>query len=275
MTPAGPFANPPRYTAIVLAGDRGPNDPVAQAAGAPCKALTLVQGKALVWRVIDTLKQIERIESIVVVGPTRAVLDTTPGLAQALDNAGVSWIAPAASPSRSAALALDTLPADTPVLLTTADHALLQADMVTQLLHEGGKHDLAVAMTTYDTVKQAYPKSRRTALRLGPGAGYCGCNLFAINNANGRRLVTQWRSVEAQRKHPVRVIIGMLGWVTVLRYVCRRLTLEQAFTRLSQRLGIRVGTVLLSDPHAAIDVDSPADLALVEQILVQQAASGE
>src|SRR4029450_9539104 len=42
-----------------------------------------------------------------------------------VDTGRVEWIAPAATPSLSAAAALDRVPAATPVLLTTAGHALL------------------------------------------------------------------------------------------------------------------------------------------------------
>ena len=40
------------FTAIVLAGDRVPGDPVARAAGVPCKALAPVGGVPMVLRVL-------------------------------------------------------------------------------------------------------------------------------------------------------------------------------------------------------------------------------
>ena len=43
------------FTALVLAGDRTPDDPVARAAGVPCKALALVGGRPMVSRVLDAL----------------------------------------------------------------------------------------------------------------------------------------------------------------------------------------------------------------------------
>lgn len=253
--------------AIVLAGDRGPDDAVARATGAPCKALSPVAGTPMLWRVLNTLKQVAAIEKIILVGPTQEIMHAKPELARDLEKASVTWLAPGASPSASAALGLAQLPDDKPVLLTTADHAMLRADTVTSLLAANGDCDLAVGMVAYEQVVHAYPGTRRTALRLRPGAGYCGCNLFLINNTQGRKLVERWRRVEARRKHPARLIIGMLGWGAVIRYLCGRLRLADAFTRLSRRLDIRVKPILLDDPSAAIDVDTPADLALVESLL--------
>ena len=45
------------FTALVLAGSRGPTDPVAAAAGLPHKALVPVAGRPMLLRVIDTLRQ--------------------------------------------------------------------------------------------------------------------------------------------------------------------------------------------------------------------------
>ena len=45
----------PTFAAIVLAADRRPDDPVAKAAGVPCKSLTPVGGKPMVFRVLDAL----------------------------------------------------------------------------------------------------------------------------------------------------------------------------------------------------------------------------
>jgi len=255
------------YTAIVLAADRGPDDPVARASGAACKSLTVINGKPMLWRVIHALQRAPSIGEIIVVGPAQNVLDADSELASALHAAGITWVAPASSPSASAGQALKIIPDDQPVLLTTADHALLQPAMVEELLQGARNLDFAVAMAAYQEVMDAYPNTRRTAIRLRPGAGYCGCNLFAVNTERGRSLIEMWQSVESQRKNPTKLVIGMLGWTAVLRYLLRQLSLTDAFARLSRALHVTVGPVLLSDPSAAIDVDSVSDLELVRSIL--------
>lgn len=262
-----------RYAVIALAGDRGPDDPVARATGAPCKALSPVAGTPLIWRLVDTLKQMDTLGPILMVGPSRAILAANPTLEPALADAGIRWIEPGDSPSISATRALAELEDDQPAIITTADHALLRPSMIGTLLQTNGRSDLTVGMIAYAQVLAAYPASRRTAIRLRPAPGYCGCNLFAVHTMRGRQLVERWRAVEAQRKHPARVVIGMLGWRGVVRYALGRLTLSAAFARLSARTGVRVAPALLTEPEAAIDVDSVADLELVESILAQRSAA--
>src|SRR3989338_2229075 len=89
--------------------------------------------------------------------------------------------APRATPSLSAARALETVPAGVPVLLTTADHALLRPDIVDYFCAgaRAAGADVAVGLTPYELVKSAYPDPRRTAIRLRDGA-VCGSNLFAF-----------------------------------------------------------------------------------------------
>ena len=62
-------------------------------------------------------------------------------------------------------------------------------------------------------------------------------------------------------------IAKTLGITTLLRFLCRRLTLERAMARLSDLSGARVSAVLLPYGEAAIDVDKPDDLRVAENLL--------
>jgi hypothetical protein len=66
---------------------------------------------------------------------------------------------------------------------------------------------------------------------------------------------------------------SLLGWANLARFLAGRLALDPAFEALSRSVGVRVRPVLLDDPLAAVDVDSPADLALVEQVLAERGQS--
>ena len=128
-------------------------------------------------------------------------------------------------------------------------------DFCRQARSRGG--DVAVAVARRQTVLAAYPGTRRTAYRFRDGS-YCSCNLFAFLTPASRQVPQFWRRVEAQRKHPLRVI-RILGWTTVLRYLLGRLTLDGALGLLSARLGCTAGAVVLPYAEAAIDVDTVAD----------------
>jgi CTP:molybdopterin cytidylyltransferase MocA len=260
-----------RFTALVLAADRGPADPVAAMAGVSCKALVPVAGVPMVRHVVEALQASERIERIVLVGPARNLLAQDASITQWLDTGRVSWLQPASSPSASAAQALAQQAADRPVLVTTADHALLSREVVDYFLQQAstGGHDFVVAVTPLDMVLARFPGTRRTGIRLR-GGPYCGSNLFAFMTEEGRRLATFWQRVEHDRKHPRRVIAGALGFAGVVRYLLGRLTLEQVQQQLSDRLGVSIGAVIMPFAQAAIDVDSPLDHQMVERFHAQR-----
>ncbi|MCD6008193.1 nucleotidyltransferase family protein [Halomonas sp. IOP_31] len=254
--------------AVVLAADRHADDPVAREAGVACKALTPVAGVPMLRRVFSALDGNGRIARICLAGPPAAIIEREPLLGELLGRNDVSWVENAATPSASVGAALRLLPDDMPVMVTTADHALLTPAIVTAFVDRAlaSDGDFVVGVARLETVKARFPGTRRTAIRLSDGP-YCGCNLFAFTTPRGRALADFWRRVEQQRKRPWRVIGGALGWGAVVRYLLGRLTLEQALDRLSRRLGIRIRAVVLDHAEAAVDVDTPADRQLVEAIL--------
>jgi GTP:adenosylcobinamide-phosphate guanylyltransferase len=236
---------------VVLAADRTASDPVARAAGVPCKALAPVGGRPMVMRVLDALGGAREVGARIVCGPD--------SLRRRVASGDVAWVEPRSSPSASAAAALATVPAAAPVLVTTADHALLTPAIVDHFCAAARARgaDVAVAVAPHEAVARAYPGMRRTAVRLRDG-GYCGCNLFAFLTSRGRAAAAFWQTVEHERKRPWR-LMRALGWGTVSRYALRRLSLEDGLGRLSRRLGLGLDAVVLPFPEAAVDVDSVDD----------------
>lgn len=262
--------NAKSFSAIILAGDRGLDDPVARLAEVPCKALVPVAGKAMILRVLDALSAATEIDSYLVCGSTTRLLSQEPELGRRVATGEVRWLENAASPSLSARVALDQIPPGKPVLLTTADHALLTPRMIEQFCAGASVSDCDViaGIADADLVTNAFPDSRRTITRLR-GAHYCGCNLFAFLTPGGRQAALFWRRVEEQRKHPLK-IVRTLGVTAVLRYLLGRLTLEQGLARLSAAMNVQAGAVWMSQPEAAVDVDKIEDWQLVEKILAAQ-----
>lgn len=257
----------PAFAALVLAGERGPHDPLAEALGASCKALVPVGGTPMVLRVLDALARGIEVGSILLSGPARAQLEGNPRLREGIAAGRWDWRPPEATPSTSAYAALQSLPPTAPVLLTTADHALLRAEVVDYFCAAARRAgcDLAVALVDHARVISAFPGVRRTALRFRGGA-YCGCNLYAFLTPESRRAAEFWRTVENDRKRPWRMV-RKLGLVPLLAYLTKRHTLEETLRVLSGRLGLRIAPVLLPFPDAAVDVDKPSDKVLAEQIL--------
>ena len=183
------------FTALVLAGSRGPTDPVAAAAGLPHKALVPVAGRPMLLRVIDTLRQCPEIGRIVLCLEDSSLLDRLPELAGPVAAGEIATLLAKHSPARSVLAALDQLPQPLPLLVATADHPLLTPAMVRHFIGALGDADAAAAVAPESVIAAAYPQTRRTYIRLRDGA-YSGCNLFAFTAADAAAAAAFWIKVE-------------------------------------------------------------------------------
>ena len=262
----------PRFTALVLAGSRGGTDPVAAAAGCPEKCLVNAGGVPMLVHVLTALRACPAVGGIVVVLQGAERLWAVATVGNALRETGAILLEGAATPSTSVGMALAARPQAFPWLITTADHPLLTPAMLTdfcdQSLASGG--DVTAGLTGARVLLASYPASQRTWLRFSDDR-YSGANLFALLNPRGEAAVRFWRRVEQERKRPWR-IARAFGFVSLLAYLLGRLSLEEAMRRVSRTMGCEVRAIPLPYAEAAIDVDKPADLALVEQILLRRAS---
>ncbi|MGB5179810.1 MAG: NTP transferase domain-containing protein [Gammaproteobacteria bacterium] len=255
------------FSAVIMAADRNPDDPVARAAAVTCKALAPVAGMPMVLRVLYALEESVQVGPRLLCGPPRPLLEQAGALKSGVDAGHYGWTANGESPSASAAAAMEQIPEAQPVLLTTADHALLSCQIIDYFCRaaRAADADLVVALAPHELVATAYPDMHRTRLHFSD-RDYCSCNLFAFMTPRSRTITGLWRTVESQRKHPWRVI-GILGWWPVLKYLLGRLSLQEALARLSDRLDMKIGAVIMPFANAAVDVDSENDWRLVQQIV--------
>ena len=249
-----------RFTALLLAGSRPGVDPFAQAHGTDLKALIPVGGVPMVARPVAALLAAPEVERVCVlaqqVDRITAVLPTDPRLT-----------IEASGPTIAATLqAILGDPATCfPLLVTTADHALLNPAMIADFCARAEGADLALGVIERAKLMERLPQSKRTWLKFRGGA-YSGANLFAFGSAKAASAVELWRSVEQDRKKGWR-IIGALGPLALLGAGLRLRTLEQTLDSVGKRLGLSVRKIELADPLAAVDVDKPADHELVTSIL--------
>lgn len=249
-------------TALVLAGSRGPHEPLAVYAGVSHKALIEVDGQTMVERVVNALAKLPQVTRIVVMIETPALLDSLPAL-RALGERVLS--APAAgSPSLSVAAALEQF--GTPLLVTTADHALLQPEWLQYFLDHCPDHrDVCVALARREQVLAAVPDTQRTWLRFADGH-FSGCNMFYLATPRAAGVVQFWRGLESDRKHPWRML-RRVGLGSALRYLFGKLSLREAVQRIGARSGAMAAIVELPFGRAAVDVDKPSDLDLVRRLI--------
>ena len=258
------------FTAIVLAADRSSDDPVTRSASVSCKALTPVGGIPMVLRVLSALEESQAVESRLLCGPPWPLLEQAATLKSGVDAGDYDWIANRDSPSASAGAAMEQIRDSQPVLLTTADHALLSSQIIDYFCAQActTDFDLLVALAPHELVATTYPGVHRTRLRFSD-RDYCSCNLFAFMTPRSRTIAAFWRKVESQRKRPWRMF-ATLGWWPVFKYLLGRLSLQEALARISSILEMKIGVVILPFADAAVDVDTEDDWRLVQQILAEK-----
>jgi GTP:adenosylcobinamide-phosphate guanylyltransferase len=233
---------------------------MAKAAGVATKALLPVAGQPMVARPVTALL------AAAPIGDVRVLSQSPELLAAALPtDARVSQ----QGSSASIAATLDALCTDPatawPVLVTTADHALLTPAMVEQFITDAAGADLAIGVVEQATLLARLPETKRTWLRFRGGA-YSGANLFALAGPQVTSALALWRGVEQDRKKGWRVIAA-LGWPVLIGAVLRLRGVDATADAIGRRLGLKVRVVRMADPLAAVDVDKPDDHRLVEAIL--------
>ncbi len=250
---AGAVVTPP---VLILAGSRpGARDPVAEGEGVAHKVLATVEGETLLARVIAAARAAGASEI--------AVSANHPAVEAEARRCDVTLLPTAQGPSESVALAFERYGA--PLLVTTADHALLRPEWLAQLTSDTPREaDVSLMLAPREVVEAAAPDTRRTWLHMADG-DWSGCNLFLLASPRAAAAIATWRQVEADRKRPWR-IAGRLGIGALWDYWRGRLTMAEAIARLGRRIDVSAALVPASDGRAAIDVDKPADLELVRRI---------
>ena len=250
------------WTAVVLAAGRGPNDPIAKAYGVSHKCALPVHGVPMLRRVVNALQGSKSIAAIAISIESPAIVRE----ALADNESGIAVIASENSAPLSAIVAIRKS-SNFPVLITTGDHALLTPEIVDYFCQHAERNgaDFSAGLARAEVIMKAYPQSIRTFFRFGKDR-VSGCNLFAIANENGLRILEKWQYLEQSRKKPWR-LVAALGPVALIRFLLGALSLDGVFRIVSQRLGLNAKPVLMPFAEAAIDVDKPSDLELAEAIL--------
>jgi GTP:adenosylcobinamide-phosphate guanylyltransferase len=248
------------WTAVVLAGSRPGRDPLAEQFGTDLKALIPIAGEPMVRRPVRALLQSDGIAKIIVLSQSRdriaAVLPNDPRLeVQKSQRTIAETMLGLISEQRI----------EWPLLVTTADHALLDSSTIQEFCREAGGLDIAIGVVERANLTRRLPQSRRTWLKFRGGA-YTGANLFALRSPAVAPAIELWRSVEQDRKKAWR-IISLLGPAVLLCAALRLVSLDEVLARLGTKLGMSIGAVRLSNPLAGVDVDKAEDQALAEAIL--------
>ncbi|MCA9574123.1 MAG: nucleotidyltransferase family protein [Polyangiales bacterium] len=263
---------PGPYTALLMAGSRGPSDPVATFCGISHKALADIAGLPMVEHVLRTLADAREVGRIIAVIEAPELIEALPTARQLTEQGRLIVTTAAPSPSRSVTKVLDEY-APYPALVTTADHPLLTTAMITDFVSRiPADVDVAALVAREDTIRAEYPETRRTYFRFADEA-ISGCNLFALPTPRGRNAMAFWRKLEQDRKKPWKMAYALGPW-TLVRFALRRLTVDMTADAIGQLADARAALVRTRFAEAAIDVDKPDDLRLVTRIVNARRPAG-
>lgn len=258
-----PLSQPTGWTALLLAGSRPGGDPFAIANGVALKPLIRVAGEAMVRRPLRALLEVPGIEQV------RVLAQEPEAIAAVIERDARVSILPSGATIAATIEAILRDPATRfPLLVTTADHALLIPPMIAQFMAGAAGADLAIGLVERRKLAARLPQSQRTWIGF-KGGSYSGANLFAFGSAEAVRAVALWREVEQDRKKGWK-LLAMLGLPGMMG-LARLWSLDKVVRKIGRKLGLSIRAIRLADPLAAVDVDKPADLALVEAIIAGKA----
>jgi GTP:adenosylcobinamide-phosphate guanylyltransferase len=252
------------FTAIVLAGSRPGRDPFAEQFGTDLKPLISVGGEPMVRRPVRALLESRHIGEVIVLtqAPER--------IADVISSDARVAIRHSSGTIAETMLELCGDPRTPwPLLVTTADHALLSTETIDQFCAAAAKADVAIGVIERAVLMARFPDARRTWISFRGGA-YTGANLFALRSPNVAPAIELWRSVEQDRKKGWRLVL-LVGPLSLIGALLRLLSIDNVLRNVGRKLGLTIKAVRLSDPVAGVDVDKPADHTLVEAILAGRA----
>ena len=190
-------------TAIVLAGSRPGKDAFAHSHGTDLKSLIPVSGEPMVRRPVLALLSSERI------GAVRVLTQQPERIAAELPADPRLTVEPSGDTIAATLEAVCNDPATVwPLLVTTADHALLNQAMIDDFCGRAGQADIAIAVVERKALLKRLPATRRTWIRFKGGA-YSGANLFMLRSPRVAPAIELWRGVEQDRKKGWRLLLAM------------------------------------------------------------------
>lgn len=254
-----------KITALLLAGSRPGSDPLAQAAGVPVKPLAPVAGEPMINYPARALLAHPAIGQLIVLTQTPDLYAANPATAWLAIHPQVRFETSDSGIASTLLGLLDRPDLPFPLLVTTADHVLLDAAMLDQFVAEGQGAEIAVAMVERATLLARYPSSRRTWLKFRDG-WWSGANLFWFGSVKARAVIALWQEVEQDRKKGWK-IIASFGPLVLLGALLRLLGLRSGVARVGRRFGLTARLVAMHKAEACIDADKIEDVKLIEEIL--------
>lgn len=245
-----------KVDAVVLAGGDGAViDPSCR-----FKGLLPIAGKPMVEWVVDALDAAETVEQTAVVVPTAEDLG--------------SWVDKVDKVVVSDREFMDNVLAgiasfrsERPVLVATGDLPALTAEAVDDFVRSSlaSGADFTYPLVPKEDMIAAFPGSERTYFKLVTGQ-FTGGNIALIEHAAAENNRGIGQRLFELRKSAV-ALVRILGLRFALKFVIGRLHPREVEAKMEELIGCSGAAVLSHYASIGMDVDKPADVALVERVL--------
>jgi GTP:adenosylcobinamide-phosphate guanylyltransferase len=253
--------------AIVTAGGiPRPEDPLYTYSHGDSKALIDVAGKPMIQWVLDALGAAKRVNNVIVVGLTAKSGVTCKKPLYFVSNQGRML----ANIVTGINKALELNKKNQYVLVVSSDIPTLKPEMVDWLVDTcmETKDDLYYGVCPRKVMETRFPDSRRTFTHL-KDMDVCGSDINVTHVRMATEHLDMWEQLIGTRKSPLRQA-GIIGLGTLFALFTRRLTLEDAVTRVCDRIGIKGRAVVWPYAEPCMDVDKPSQLELLRADLAKQ-----
>ena len=249
-----------RIAAVVAAGSNATeSDPLRQDAEGKPKAMIPIAGQPMITYVIDSLANSAYIQDIVVVGlPESADLGNDhqigrlPDAGSIIDNyrSGMTY-------ARKGTPLLDA------IILCSCDIPTITPQIVDSFISQclQSEHDLYYSVVERSVMESRFPGSNRSYVHLRD-ADFAGGDILLAKPGlilDNREL---WSRLESSRKNAFRQA-RLLGIVTLIKLLTRRLSLDEIERRACKVLGIDGKVIPVAHAELGMDVDTPVQLEIV------------
>jgi GTP:adenosylcobinamide-phosphate guanylyltransferase len=253
--------------AIVTAGGiPRPEDPLYTYSHGDSKALIDVAGKPMIQWVLDALGNAKQVDNVIIIGlsPKSGVTCKKP--IHYVSNQGRMLANIVAGVNK----ALEINKRTKYVLVVSSDIPTLKSEMVDWLINTcmETKDDLYYGVCPRDVMEARFPGSKRTYTHL-KDMDVCGADMNLTHVRMTTEHLDMWESLIGTRKSPLKQA-GIIGFGTLFALFTRRLTLEDAVQRVSDRIGIKGRAIVWPYAEPCMDIDKPSQLGLLREDLVKQ-----
>ena len=255
--------------AIVTAGGiPNPEDPLYSFLRGDAKALVDVAGKPMIQWVLDALGGAKKVNNVIIVGLSAKNQLTCKKPLHYVSNQGRMLSNIVAGVNK----ALEINKRNKYVLVVSSDIPAVKPEMVDWLIATcmETKDDIYYGVCPRDVMEARFPDSKRTFTHL-KDMDVCGADMNITHVRMATEHLDLWESLIGSRKSPLRQA-SLIGFGTLFALFTRRLTLEDAVRRVSERIGIKGRAIVWPHAEPCMDVDKPSQLELLRADLARQQA---